>query len=252
MLLKHKAFLLRICFLLVGLLAAGQQAVVADSVTISKSPYQFILPAALITYGAVSIENPTLKSWDADIRKDFKNQKGETTIDDYLYFIPGISVYALEIAGVEPLNNVVDRIIVLVGSLAIMHGTVKAIKNEAQVRRPDGRSLTSLPSGHTASAFVIAEFAHQELGHLSPWYSIGSYSIAAFTGYLKVYNDKHWFSDIVAGAGVGILLTKLVYWGYPKLKNLIFKPENELTSFDLKLAPVLIENKTGLGFSLSF
>jgi membrane-associated phospholipid phosphatase len=41
-----------------------------------------------------------------------------------------------------------------------------------------------------------------------------------------MYNNKHWFSDVVAGAGIGILSTKFSYLIYPQLKRL-FKPLNQ-------------------------
>jgi membrane-associated phospholipid phosphatase len=32
-------------------------------------------------------------------------------------------------------------------------------------------------------------------------------------------NNKHWMSDVLAGAGLGILVTKIVYWVDPILRN---------------------------------
>jgi membrane-associated phospholipid phosphatase len=43
--------------------------------------------------------------------------------------------------------------------------------------------------------------------------------MAATTGYLRMYNNKHWFGDVVAGAGVGILSAKFSYWLFEKLNN---------------------------------
>jgi membrane-associated phospholipid phosphatase len=47
--------------------------------------------------------------------------------------------------------------------------------------------------------------------------------MAATTGYLRMYNNRHWLSDIVAGAGIGIASTKISYWLYPKIQQKIFK-----------------------------
>jgi hypothetical protein len=52
----------------------------------------------------------------------------------------------------------------------------------------------------------------------SPWYGIAGYSVAAVTGYLRMYNNKHWLSDVLAGAGFGIASTKIAYWAYSKLR----------------------------------
>jgi membrane-associated phospholipid phosphatase len=92
---------------------------------------------------------------------------------------------------------------------------VKSITNR---ERPDGSNHLSFPSGHTATAFVAAEFLHQEYGCKSVWIDIAGYGTAAFVGVARVYKNRHWLSDVVAGAGVGILTTKGVYWVYPRLK----------------------------------
>ena len=47
--------------------------------------------------------------------------------------------------------------------------------------------------------------------------------MATTTAYLRMQNNKHWLSDVVAGAGIGIASTKLAYWLYPKLQRKLFK-----------------------------
>ena len=73
----------------------------------------------------------------------------------------------------------------------------------------------AFPSGHTATAFVAAEFIQQEFKDASPWYGFAGYTVATATGTLRMLKNAHWFSDVVAGAGVGILTTKLTYLAYP-------------------------------------
>ena len=104
-----------------------------------------------------------------------------------------------------------------------MGTTVYAVKNITKVQRPDGSGSNSFPSGHTATAFAAAEFMRQEYKDASPWYGIAGYAAAMATGILRLYNNKHWVSDVVAGAGVGILSTKLAYWIYPAIKRKFFK-----------------------------
>ena len=100
---------------------------------------------------------------------------------------------------------------------------VTPVKRFTNKLRPDGSNRLSFPSGHTSQAFVSAEFLRMEYKHISPWYGIAGYTVAALTGYLRMYNNKHWFSDIAAGAGVGILSVQAIYWVYPKLKKLFIK-----------------------------
>jgi len=85
--------------------------------------------------------------------------------------------------------------------------------------RPDSSNRLSFPSGHTAQAFISAEFLRQEYKDISPWIGVAGYAVAVGTGFLRRYNNKHWLNDVIAGAGVGILSTHLSYWLYPKIKS---------------------------------
>lgn len=67
---------------------------------------------------------------------------------------------------------------------------------------------------------------HKEYGHRSPWYSIGGYTVATVTGVTRQLNNRHWMSDIMVGAGIGILATELGYF----LADLIFKDKGLLVS----------------------
>jgi membrane-associated phospholipid phosphatase len=106
-------------------------------------------------------------------------------------------------------------------STIVTGGIVYSIKSISKVDRPDGSANNSFPSGHTTSAFAAAEFLHQEYKHRSPIYSILGYAAATTTGILRMYNNKHYLSDVIAGAGFGILSTKLVYFAYPIIKGKI-------------------------------
>ena len=87
---------------------------------------------------------------------------------------------------------------------------------ELLVKRPLDYSF---PSGHTATAFMTATMLNKEYGHKSPWIGIGAYSVATATGLMRMANNKHWLSDVLTGAGIGILSTELGYY----LADLIFK-----------------------------
>ncbi len=131
--------------------------------------------------------------------------------DDYLQFAPAAVMVAMKCAGVESRSSW-ERMILSDGlSMGIMLSTVYAVKYGLGRLRPDGSTHNSFPSGHTAMAFTSATMLHKEYGHLSPWVSIASYSMATITGFSRVFNNRHWLSDIVVGAGVGILSTELGY-----------------------------------------
>jgi membrane-associated phospholipid phosphatase len=136
----------------------------------------------------------------------------------------------LNALGVKGKNNFRDRTIIYTLSTVISTAIVLPLKKITNIQRPDGSAFNSFPSGHTATAFAAAEFLRTEYKDVSPWYGIAGYTVAVITGVLRLYNNKHWVSDVVAGAGFGILSTQLAYWIYPAFKRTFFndKPVNTM------------------------
>ena len=194
---------------------------------ITKSKFKYgslIIPSALIGYGVIGLESHTLQN----VNSDTKNELGEHidekfTIDDLSQYTPFLSVYALNALGIEGKNNFKDRTIILGTAYLIMGATVFVVKNTVNVQRPDGTSNNSFPSGHTATAFMGAEFLFQEYKEVSILYGIAGYAVAAGTGFFRMYNNRHWLTDVAAGAGIGILSTKVAYLIHPWLKENVFK-----------------------------
>jgi membrane-associated phospholipid phosphatase len=52
---------------------------------------------------------------------------------------------------------------------------------------------------------------------------VAGYAVAAGTGFFRMYNNRHWFTDILAGAGIGILSAKASYWLFPYISKKLFK-----------------------------
>ncbi|OWP28296.1 phosphoesterase [Porphyromonas gingivalis] len=112
--------------------------------------------------------------------------------------------------------------------MALMGGMVNAGKYSFGRLRPDGTAANSYPSGHTATAFACATFFHLEYGSRSPWYSMAGYTLASLTGISRIVNNRHWASDVLCGAAVGILVGELGYW----ISDLIFR---DPTGYNYKL-----------------
>lgn len=189
----------------------------------SKSPKagDLIIPVAFVGYGVVSLLNPAIRNLDYHIRSEIRsnNPNFHNHLDNYMQFAPAVAVYGLNIAGIRGKNKVLDASIIYGISLMLMGGSVFIIKNSSDRFRPDRSDDRSFPSGHTATAFVGAEFLRQEYKDVSPWYGIAGYTVATTTGIFRMYNNKHWLSDVIAGAGFGIISTKLAYITYPYLKR---------------------------------
>jgi membrane-associated phospholipid phosphatase len=188
-------------------------------------PSSLVLPAALITYGVIALNNPSLQSIDRHIRQAvwLDHPHHQLPLDNYLQYAPGAAVYVLNAIGIQGKNNFRDRTIIYLAANALMGATILSMKHFISAERPDSSGNDGFPSGHTGTAFVAAEFLRQEYGDISPWYGIGGYAAAIAASYLRVYNDKHWFSELLPGAGIGILSAKIAYWTYPYIRKKLFK-----------------------------
>lgn len=230
-----------ILFLSLSVEAFTQTPAPGDSIYILTEPAknikfsykQLIVPAVLIGYGFWGNESGQIKSFNSQIRDEFTEDiDRKISIDDFSRYVPAVSVYALNAFGIEGKNTMRDRSVILATSTILTVGTVFALKSATNVERPDGTSNNSFPSGHTAIAFAGAEFLYQEYKDKSVWYGVAGYTVALGTGIFRMYNNRHWLTDVAAGAGIGILSTKVAYWMNPYITKKLFgsKPEKP-TSF---------------------
>ena len=134
------------------------------------------------------------------------------TLDNYTQFAPAAVMVGMKAAGVESRSSWGRMLLSDAFSVALMAGTVQGLKNATNVMRPDGSDNHSFPSGHTATAFMTATMLNKEYGYKSPWIGVGAYSVATATGLMRMANNKHWLSDVMVGAGIGIMATEFGYW----------------------------------------
>ncbi len=139
--------------------------------------------------------------------------------DDYLQYTPLALMLGLKASGVEGRSSWGRMLVSDAFSAITMAAVVNTLKQTTHVERPDGSDNRSFPSGHTATAFMTATMLTKEYGHKSPWIGIGAYTTAAATGLMRMANNRHWLSDVLTGAGIGILSTELGYL----MGDLIFK-----------------------------
>lgn len=210
----------------------------------------FIVPAGMIAYGFTSLATHGLKQVNVKLNEELalEHPHQRVSIDNYLQYAPAVAVYGLNAMGIHGKHNFKDRTILYTMSMLISNTTIFSLKKIAGEQRPDASDHYSFPSGHTANAFVAAEFMRQEYKDVSPWYGVAGYAMAATTGYLRMYNNKHWFSDVVAGAGIGIASTKLSYWLYPILQRNVFKSKQSNTV----VMPTYQDGAIGLGLVRRF
>lgn len=209
---------------------------------------QLIIPTVFIGYGVIGLESGQIKGFNSGLSQEVKEHIDEKiTIDDFSQYAPMVSLYALPALGIKSKNSVKDKTIILATSYILMGFTVNAFKQTASVERPDASSLNSFPSGHTATAFMGAELMMQEFKDESVWYGISGYVVAAGTGAFRMYNNRHWLSDVVAGAGIGILSAKAGYWLFPYTSRLFIKKEKK-SNTKTAMIPFYDGDSAGFGF----
>jgi membrane-associated phospholipid phosphatase len=201
----------------------------------------------MVAYGFAGLHVSGLKEMNDEVKEHMWTDwdHNRCHIDNYMMYVPALAVYGLNAAGIHGAHNFKDRTILLLMSQLFTQAAVFSLKGESHVLRPDGSAYNSFPSGHTATAFANAEFMRMEYKDVSPWYGIAGYAVATTTGLLRMYNNKHWFNDVVAGAGFGIAGTRLAYWLYPKIQHSIFHGK----STGAVLMPTYQNGSIGLSFA---
>jgi membrane-associated phospholipid phosphatase len=251
----------RVIFAIVCLISLNANAQVADTIkkdlltapdTVKKlhsNPLSLIPPAALITYGALSFVVHPIRRFDYYINSEVHKTDPtfSTKAESYFQFAPIIMVYGLDLIGVEGKNTFIDRTALLALSGGILAASGYATKYATHRQRPNKADYLSFPSGHTSTAFLGAEFLAQEYSEKSPVYTVIGYTIAATTGVFRLYNRDHWFSDVVAGAGFGILSTKAAYLIYPYIRN---KLTHKSKSGKSTMLVPTYQNGVGLSFAM--
>lgn len=195
------------------------------------------------------------KSEKAAFRQDYNNPNTKirlikynfhSEIDNYTQYVPLALTIGMKLGGVESRSDWPRFWASAAASSAIMAGIVNGVKYTASEMRPDGSTRNSWPSGHTATAFLAATILHKEYGLTrSPWYSVGSYTLATATGVMRVLNNRHWVSDVLSGAGIGILSVELGYG----LMDILFK-QRGLQRGDLSVYPDLRSNPSFFAISM--
>jgi membrane-associated phospholipid phosphatase len=189
-----------------------------------------IVPASMVILGTTTLlpaKNSLLSKYTIRDKVLEISDGWTTSIDNNLQFAPIAAVFALKAFGVKSRSDILNQAIITVKAELLTNLIVHGMKNIIPSERPNG-GAHSMPSGHTAQAFLSATILDMEYRDTSPWISISGYATASATGILRMVNNKHWFSDVLIGAGIGIFSTKVVYfthkyrWG--KKNNMVILP----------------------------
>lgn len=195
---------------------------------------QQVLPVSFITAGSL-LNIGDIKHWVHDITPGTNFHA-----DDYFQYTSQGLMYVYDMAGFQHKNSVFDQTKYLLISHLATSFIVTQLKFATKVQRPSG-GQHSFPSGHTSVAFVGATVLFHEFKDTEPLLACSGYLFATATGVLRMTNNAHWLPDVLAGAGIAMLTTNLVYYFEP-LKNFQpFKKKN-----DVSFIPVISPGELGL------
>lgn len=207
-----------------------------------------IVPSLLIGWGITHMDDEGLFEGSRGLRDVVQRNypSFRTTIDNHTTFVPVLMAVGLNVGGVKGRHHFTEQAVLLGMTYFLNRSLTNNLKSLTKVNRPDGLSDDAFPSAHTSTAFAYATFFHNEYGHKSVWYSVAGYSFATATGVLRILNDRHWLSDVLAGAGIGILSAEVAYLTYPFLQRKIvhsFKERQQMA-----VTPFYYQGAGGLAF----
>ncbi|HET8858520.1 phosphatase PAP2 family protein [Marivirga sp.] len=205
-----------------------------------------IVPLSMITVGIIANNS----QFEKDLRDDIRAKVGndfQFRIDDYFQFAPIVEMYFADALNIKAKNHWFDQTKYLLISNLITSVITKGLKRATLKTRPDFSSNLSFPSGHTSFSFTNASVLMHEFKDSAPVLAYSGFFFSTTTGAFRMINNRHWISDVLVGAGIGILVTELVYYLEP-LKN--FNPFKK--NDNINFLPMIDQNSKGFYFSYTF
>lgn len=207
-----------------------------------------IVPVAMTGVGLFGVWNGWAHNVNDDVRTGMEKMRGDNycRVDDYLQYLPTVANMGLGLVGVKSKHDLKERTAITATAYLLMAAMVNGMKYTVREKRPDTNARNSFPSGHTATAFMGAELVRMEYGN-----GIGAaaYVTAGAVAFLRLYNDRHWLNDVIAGAGIGMLSARLAFWLMPFERKLFgWKPS---VADNMCVVPVYYSEDKGIGLMFS-
>jgi len=200
-----------------------------DSIPIRFLLKKSILPASLISIGLIVNKS----KWEIDTQRKLRDKVGNdfrNRLDDYFQYVPIPQMYLADVIGIKSRHHWFDQTKYLFLSNLITSGITHGLKRSTGKIRPNG-SKYAFPSGHTSFAFTNAAVLFQEFKHASKPLAYSGFLFSTTTGIFRMLNNKHWFSDVLVGAGIGILVTEIIYYYRPFKSFNPFRSKNKISVY---------------------
>lgn len=185
------------------------------------------------------------------LARSFVADTFRTHVDDYIHYVPILMMYTADLCGVPAKNNMWNQTKYLIISEAITSGIVWSLKIGLGIQRPNNGTYNAYPSGHTSQAFVQSQVLYNEFRETAPLLAASGHLFSVATGALRVLNNRHWVPDVLLGAGIGILVTNVIYYFEPlKNWNPFQKKRTNLNRLDVSFTPSFNGNYVGGQFRI--
>lgn len=210
-------------------------------------PEQLIAPVTLVGLGALGIGvNAPMRGINLAVRDGLNSASRGVRFhfDDYVQYVPVALYLTMGLGrGAKCRHSFGERVAVAATTYIALTAMTQGLKYSIGEIRPDTGSHNSFPSGHTATAFAGAELIRTEYG----WgYGAGAYALAATVAFMRMYNGRHWFNDVLAGAGIGILSARIGYWLLPLNRHIFRIPRKGQA---MVASPIYYANTKAVGIS---
>jgi membrane-associated phospholipid phosphatase len=217
--------------------------------TKKKTLWHKSITPAMLGITSLLLNNKTTKQkLQLQAQKPFNGYT--TSLDDYIQFAPIGIMYGADLFKLKAEHSVWNQSKFLFMSNALTGLIVLGLKHVTHIERPDGSSFTSYPSGHTAQAFVTSQVLYNEFNNTNKLLAYSGYIFSISTGTLRVVNNRHWIPDVLLGAGIGILVTNLIYHFEP-LKGWTPKFLKKQTDVSFQFNPIFNDQYVGANFKLN-
>lgn len=208
---------------------------IASASTVWWKKAEWIVPATLVVSGSLlamdkDADEFFISNYEVWEERNEKFINFSDRVDDYLQHVPSAATFIMSLSGVQGKHDLPNQAALFIKSEILIAAIVFPLKQITLENRPDSYKRNSFPSGHTTQAFMAATFLSREYGYKSVWISVGAYTMATTVGVFRILNNRHWLSDILVGAGIGILSTNVVYathqnrWGKRSGRELTVMP----------------------------
>ena len=229
---------------------------------ILSSPFNFDTQDWLITAGiagaaglALLVEEDISDFWQDNFRGDTSDDVFEV-VEELGSFrnIGAASLAAYGVAEVFDLKREKAAALMTLESLILSGALTTGIKVVTSRDRPSdtndvlgffdretNRANSSFPSGHSTHAFSTATVISEVYGEDNPWVPWVAYPLAGGVALARLNKDRHWVSDLIVGGAIGHFVAKMVTTYNPFLEEQ-----------GIAVAPIMIGDSTGVGFTYGF